>query len=251
VVGGAGAPEVARDLAELAARHRVAVVHGGGPQATELQKRLGIVPRVIGGRRATDEATLDVMKMVVAGRLNVDLCAHLRAAGARPLGLHGAVRARRRPPVVISGGGDELVDLGLVGDVEGFDRALLELAWSGGYLPVLACLGAGEGGAVYNINADVVANRLAVELKADLLVLVTATDGVRRVLADPASRIPRLTVAEGRAAIASGAVSGGMIPKLEESFAALAEGVQRILIVAGGIARAVEQPGTAGTLLEP
>jgi acetylglutamate kinase len=235
VVGGAGAPEVARDLAELAARHRVAVVHGGGPQATELQKRLGIVPRVIGGRRATDEATLDVMKMVVAGRLNVDLCAHLRAAGARPLGLHGAVRARRRPPVVISGGGDELVDL----------------AWSGGYLPVLACLGAGEGGAVYNINADVVANRLAVELKADLLVLVTATDGVRRVLADPASRIPRLTVAEGRAAIASGAVSGGMIPKLEESFAALAEGVQRILIVAGGIARAVEQPGTAGTLLEP
>lgn len=251
VVGGAGAPELARDLAELAAHHRVAVVHGGGPQATELSKRLGITPHVIGGRRVTDEATLDVMKMVVAGKLNVDLCAHLRAAGARPLGLHGAVQARRRPPVKISGGGDQPVDLGLVGDVAGFDRALLDAAWAAGYLPVLACLGAGDGGAVFNINADVVANRLAVALHADLLALVTATDGVRRVLADPASRIPRLTVAEGRAAIASGAVSGGMIPKLEESFAALAEGVKRILIVSGGIARAVEQPGAAGTLLEP
>jgi acetylglutamate kinase len=250
VVGDPRLAAIAGDLGRLAARHRVAVVHGGGPQATELSKRLGIAPRIVGGRRVTDEATLDVMKMVVAGRLNVDLCAALRAAGARPLGLHGAVRARRRPPQVVSGAGPEPIDLGLVGDVAGFDRELIDGAWAQGRLPVLACLGAGDDGAVYNINADVVANRLAVALGADLLVLVTSVDGVRRDLADPATRIARLTVAEGRAEIASGAVSGGMIPKLEESFAALAEGVRRILIVAGEVERAVEQPGAAGTLLE-
>ena len=241
---------IARDLAALALDgHRLTVVHGGGPQATELSKRLGIAPEIIGGRRVTDGATLDVMKMVVAGKLNVDLCAALRAAGARPLGLHDAIAAERRPPRVIAGAGDAPIDLGLVGDVIGFDRALLDAAHAAGYLPVLACLGVGADGAVYNINADVVANRLAVALDAELLVLVTSVDGVYVDLADPGSRIPALTVAEGRAAIAAGTVRGGMIPKLTESFAALEEGVRSILIVSGDLARAVREPGSAGTIL--
>jgi acetylglutamate kinase len=195
--------------------------------------------------------TLDVMKMVVAGRLNVDLCATLRAARAKPLGLHGAIQAVHRPPRRISGGPDTPVDLGLVGDVSGFDHVLLSAAWSAGYLPVLACLGVGEDGAVYNINADVVATQLAIGLDADLLLLVTAVDGVRRDLADPASRIPSLSVEEGRRAIASGVVSGGMIPKLEESFEALSAGVRQVLIVADDLARAVAEPGSSGTLLRP
>ncbi len=252
VVGDPRLAGIARDLAALASEgHRIAVVHGGGPQATDLQKRLGLTPRIVAGRRVTDEATLDVMKMVLAGKLNVDLCAALRAAGARPLGLHGAIAARRRPPRVIEGAGPEPIDLGLVGDVVGFDRALLDAAHAGGFMPVLACLGSGDDGAVYNINADVASNRLAVALEADLLVLVTSVDGVRRDVSDAATRIPRLTVAEVRAAIASGAISGGMIPKVTESFAALGEGVKRILIVAGDVARAVREPGSAGTLLEP
>src|SRR5687767_10636735 len=105
------------------------------------------------------------MKMVVAGRLNVDLCAALLKAGARPVGLHGAsarvIAAEKRPPRVYSGAGAEPIDLGLVGDVTGVDEALLGLLMERGYVPVLACLGAGADGQVYNINADIVATRVA------------------------------------------------------------------------------------------
>ena len=194
------------------AGHRVVIVHGGGPQTTELSTRLGLAPRIVAGRRVTDAATLDVVKMVVAGRLNVDLCAALRAQGVNPLGLHGAVQAVKRSPRVISGAGTEPVDLGLVGDVVGLDREMLEWAAGSGRVPVLACLGVADG-AVYNINADVVANRVAIELGADMVILVTGTDGVRRDAAEPSSRIPSLTMAEGRRAIAEGVVWGGMNPQ--------------------------------------
>jgi acetylglutamate kinase len=244
-------PSLAADVRSLGeAGHRVVIVHGGGPQTTELSTRLGLAPRIVAGRRVTDAVTLDVVKMVVAGRLNVDLCAALRAQGVRPLGLHGAVQAAKRPPRVIAGAGVEPVDLGLVGDVVGLDREVLEWAAGSRRVPVLACLGVADG-AVYNINADVVANRIAVELGADMVMLVTGTDGVRRDAADPSSRIPSLTMAEGRRAIAEGVVWGGMIPKLEESFAALGSGVRSVLIVGRDLARAVAEPGSVGTLLLP
>jgi acetylglutamate kinase len=118
-------------------------------------------------------------------------------------------------------------------------------------VPVVACLGHGADGASYNINADIVANQLAGALKADALVLVTGAPGVLRDIKDPSSRIPRLTVADGQRAIADGVVSGGMIPKLEESFAALSLGARAIYIVAGEIARAVREPGSVGTVLLP
>ena len=225
------------------------MVHGGGPQATALSKKLGLVPRIVGGRRVTDAPTLAVMKMVIAGEVNVDLCAALRAAGLLPLGLHGAIRAARRPPKVVSGGGPDPVDFGFVVDVTGIDVALIALAQRGGYLPVVACLGSGEGGEVYNINADIVANQIAIALCADPLVLVTSAPGVLRNLQDPGSRIHTLTVDEGRRAIEDGTVHGGMIPKLEESFDALAAGVRRIVIVDGEVARAVREPGAVGTTL--
>jgi acetylglutamate kinase len=260
VIGSAALPIVARDLAELArGGAQVILVHGGGPQASKLQERLGMTPRQVAGRRVTDEATLDVMKMVVAGKLNVDLCAALGAAGARPVGLHGAsarvIEATRRPPRVYAGAGPEPVDLGLVGDVTAVGRELLALLTANGYVPVLACLGAGADGAVYNINADTVANRVAIELGAEGLVLISDVPGVLRDVADPGSRIARLTVTEGEALIASGAVTKGMIPKLEESFAALAEGVKRIHIVGrlspGDLVREAEAPGSIGTVLLP
>ncbi len=253
VVDGPALAEVARDLAALTAEgHRLVVTHGGGPQATALQKRLGMEPRIIGGRRVTDDATLAVMKMVIAGQVNVDLCSRLRRAGVRPVGLHDLVQAHKRPPRVVSGGGDLPVDLGHVGDVDGFDLELLGAVWQAGYLPVVACLGHDADGASYNINADIVANQLAgaaLGIAADALVLVTGAPGVLRDIKDPASRIPRLTVDQGRRAIADGTVSGGMIPKLEESFAALREGVGAIYVVAGEVARALREPGSVGTVL--
>jgi acetylglutamate kinase len=236
---------------------RVIVVHGGGVQTTELQKKLGQTPVLVAGRRVTDADALEVVKMVVAGKMNVDACAALIAAGARPVGLHGAsaqvVRAVKRPPRVVAGGGPDPVDFGLVGDVTGVNRELIALLADAGYVPVIACLGADEHGSVFNINADVVANRAAVALDAQALVLVSEVPGVLRDLADPASRIPRLDVAAGRKAIADGVVTRGMIPKLEESFAAIAEGVRAVHIVGrlspGDLAREVRDPGSVGTVL--
>jgi acetylglutamate kinase len=218
-----------------------------------LLKWLGLSSRIVGGRRVTDEATLDVMKMVVGGKLNVDLCAALRAAGVPAVGVSGSsgvIRARRRPPRVVSGGGDAPVDFGFVGDVEGFDIALIEALEAAGRVVVLASLGADEAGGVLNINADVVASQLATALRADALVACTAVGGVRRDKDDAASRIGRLTVAEARAAIAAGTVQGGMIPKLEEAFAPLEAGVAAVHIVgAGEIAQSLAVPGSVGTLL--
>jgi acetylglutamate kinase len=252
VVGGPQMAELAHDLRVLVdGGDRVIVTHGGGPQATALSKKLGLEPRLVGGRRITDAATLEIMKMTIAGQVNVDLGAQLRAAGLRPVGLHDIVRAHKRPPRVVSGGGPEPVDFGHVGDVDDFDLPLLERLLDGGWLPVVACLGHGLDGAVYNINADIVANQLAGALHADALVLVTGAPGVLRDVADPSSRIARLTVAEGKRAIADGVVSGGMIPKLEESFAALSLGARAIYIVAGELARAVREPGSVGTVLLP
>jgi acetylglutamate kinase len=251
---------IAADIAAMQrGGERVVVVHGGGAQATDLQKKLGQTPAIVAGRRVTDAAALEVMKMVVAGKTNVDACAALLAAGARPVGLHGAsslaVRAVKRPPRVVAGGGPDPIDFGLVGDVTGVNRDLLDRLAEGGYVPVLACLGADEGGTVLNINADVVANRVAVELDAKALVLVSEVRGVLRDVADPSSRIPRLAVVEGRRAIAEGVVTRGMIPKLEESFAAIAEGVRAVHVVGrlerGELAAEVATPGSVGTVLVP
>ncbi|MEZ4258356.1 MAG: acetylglutamate kinase [Polyangiaceae bacterium] len=258
VVQGPHMAALAADVAELTRGGTpVVLVHGGGPQATALQKQLGQTPNIVGGRRVTDDATLDVMKMIVAGKVNVDLCAALVAAGAKPVGLHGAsscaVRAVKRPPARVSGGGDEPVDFGHVGDVTGLNEELLGLLASSGYVPVLACLGCDEQGHTFNINADAVANQVAIRLEARALMLVTDVPAVLRDVADPSSRISTMTIAEGRAAIESGVVTKGMIPKLEESFAAIESGVSSIYVLGrlarGELVRAVREPGSVGTVL--
>lgn len=251
---------IAEGIAELKrGGERVLLVHGGGPQATELQEKLGQTPRLVAGRRITDAQGLEVIKMVVAGKVNVDACSALLAAGLRPVGLHGAsslaVRATKRPPRVVSGGGPDPIDFGHVGDVTGVNEALFALLTDAGYVPVVACLGADEEGRSYNINADVVANQLAVALGAKSLVVVSDVPGVLRDIDDPASRISRMTVSEGRRAIAEGVVTRGMIPKLEESIAAISLGVRSVHIVGclarGQLAQEVAHPGSVGTVLLP
>jgi acetylglutamate kinase len=258
VIGSGEAVSLAADLRALIdGGAKVAIVHGGGPQATALQKQLGIETKQVAGRRITDAATLDVMKMAIAGKLNVDLCAILNAAGVQAVGLHGAsaqvVRAVRRPPKVYAGGGPDPVDLGLVGDVVGFNTALLETLWSGGYTPVLACLGADAEGHTFNINADMVGNQLAAALHAERLFLVTSAPGVLRDIKDASSRLPRLTRAEAKQAIVDQVVTGGMIAKLEEAMAVVDQGVGAIHILGklapGDLVRAVREPGSVGTTI--
>jgi acetylglutamate kinase len=258
VVAGEFLAPLAADISELVKSGvPVVVVHGGGPQATALQKKLGQVPNIVGGRRITDRDTLDVMKMTVAGAVNVDLCAALLKAGAKPVGLNGAssnaIAAEKRPPRVVSGGGPDPIDFGFVGDVTGVNRDLIALLVEKNYVPVLACLGADEQGNVFNINADIVANQTAIALSARALVLVSDVRGVLKNVEDASSRIPRLSAAEGKKAIDDGIVKKGMIPKLEESFAAIASGVRQVHIVGnlarGELAKEIASPGSIGTVL--
>ena len=182
----------------------VVVVHGGGPQATELQKKLGQTPRIVAGRRITDAAALDAMKMVVAGKVNVELCAALLAAGARPVGLHGASCARDPRPQAAAarrrGRGPRAGRLRSRRATWTASTRRCSDSWppraTSRSSPASAPT---SGGNVYNINADIVANKVAVALGARALVLVSDVPGVLLDVNDPGSRIPRLTAAEGKA----------------------------------------------------
>lgn len=250
---------IAADIAELhQAGAKIVVLHGGGPQATALSKRLGIERHIVGGRRITDAETLEVMKMVLAGQMSVDVTLALSKAGLSAVGLSGVsagiIGAVKRPPRIVSGCGDEPVDFGNVGDIVCVNRAVLELLCDSGHIPVLNSLGADEEGRSYNINADIAATRVAHALQAAHLVLVVGkVPGVLRDPDDPASRIPMLTAAEARQAIVDGVVTGGMIPKIEESLNVLGRGVGAIHIVGtlnrGDLLAAVAAPGSIGTAL--
>jgi acetylglutamate kinase len=219
---------------------RIVVVHGGGPQATEISKRLGIQPLMVEGRRVTDEQTLDVAKMVFAGKINTDILSALRGEGVRAVGLSGVdaniVSAVRRKPTPMKDeatGEVRVVDFGFVGDVQDVDASLLSLLMENGYVPVLASLGADDEGEILNINADTVSSVLAADLRATKLISLTAVPGVLRDKDDPNSMIPMLTVKEARGLLASGVVSGGMKPKITALCDAVEKGVRRGHILSG------------------
>jgi acetylglutamate kinase len=249
---------LARDLATLSGSGVwVLVVHGGGPQASELSLRLGIEPRVIEGRRVTDAAALEVTKLVFAGQVNTDLVAALARHGARPVGLTGVdgrmLRVHRRPPRRIGPGDDAReVDFGFVGDVDGMDPTLpLDLA-AGGYLPVICSLAADDGGAILNLNADTVAAAVAVGAGARRLVILTSVAGVYRDYPANTVLVETLDLAGARAMLANGAAQSGMTPKLTACVAALESGVPEAWIAgAGALAAAATGRAGAGTRIAP
>jgi len=235
---------------------KVAVVHGGGPQANSLSDRLGIEPRKVGGRRFTDEATLEVMKMTLAGQVSVDVAAAFRIAGVPALCTTGVsaglVEAVKRPPRVFSGAGPDPIDLGLVGDVTAVNVDALERLAAAGFVPVLGSLSGDAQGGVFNINADTVATRVAAQLRAARLFLVSNVPGVLANKDDPSTRFARLTPQEAKQQIAAGVIQGGMIPKVEESLAMLDEGIGAIHIVGiqppSALLDEASAPGAAGTV---
>lgn len=216
---------------------RVVIVHGGGNQVSEMEKKLGIESRKVGGRRVTSKESLEVLKMVIGGQMNIDICAALQGMGVRAVGLSGAssqvVLAKKRPPVKVSGGGEELVDFGCVGDIESVDATLLKTLLDNNYLPVLSPISADEQGETYNINADIVASRVAAELKADKLLMLSGTLGVMTNVNDPTTLISKLDSSQAREAIAQGIINGGMIPKVEQALEALNNGVKQVHILSG------------------
>jgi len=219
---------------------RICVVHGGGKQLTELAKKLGIEQTIIEGRRVTDDATLEMAKMIFAGKINTDILAALRHRSIEAVGLSGVdgniVHAEKRPPKEILNretGVRDKVDFGFVGDVVQINSRLLTVLLDHGYLPVISSLGADDEGMVFNINADTIAAEIAVQLKAEKLILLTDVDGIYLNPGDSQTKLSRVTAAEAGELISNGSASGGMIPKLQSIIVLLERGVHSAHIISG------------------
>jgi acetylglutamate kinase len=235
---------------ELALLHqvgiRICVVHGGGKQLSELASRMGIEQTIIEGRRVTDDATLEMAKMIFAGKINTDILAALRNRGIEAVGLSGVdgniVHAERRPPKEILNretGERSQVDFGHVGDVVKINSRLLTVLLDQGYLPVISSLGADAEGTVFNINADTIAAEIAAQLKAEKLILLSDVDGIYLRAGEPDTKLSRLTVDEAEAMINDGTATGGMIPKLQSITALLRRGVHSAHILSGTMRNAL------------
>lgn len=254
---------LAQDLSLLShVNIRTVVVHGGGPQATELSKKLGLIPKMVEGRRVTDADTLDVAKMVFGGQINLEILGVLRAQGVRAVGLSGVdgniLHAVRRPPTPMTDsktGETTIVDFGHVGDVTASDPQLLTLLVEHGYVPVISSLGSDDDGNILNINADTVASVIAVAMHAAKLITLTNVPGLMRDSKDRSTLISRLTVSEARAAVASGSISGGMLPKVQSLIDAVEGGVEAGHILSGleesAILLELFTDSGSGTLIEP
>ncbi|MCY7295317.1 acetylglutamate kinase [Alteromonas sp. a30] len=215
----------------------VVILHGGQEQITACQEQMGLETRFIGKRRITNEADLKAVKMALAGEVNVELVSALQGAGINAFGCHGAsgklIEAKKRPPRVVEGCGSKAIDLGLVGDVTKVNsKLILNLIYSN-VVPVIASLGIGEQGEVYNINADTSVVAIAKSIQADLLVLTTTEGAIYRNHADPSSRIQELTRHQFLNLIDSGRVAGDMVPRVEEAMNLLDDSVEAIAVVSG------------------
>ena len=237
------AREFARDivLLEQTAINPV-VVHGGGPQIEAMLKRVGVKSQYAAGLRVTDEATLEIVEMVLAGSINKQMVGYINEAGGKAIGLCGKdgnmVVARKLARTVVDPDSaiEKIVDLGFVGEPEQVDTTVLDQVLGRKLIPVLAPVAAGANGGTYNVNADTFAGAIAGALKAKRLLLLTNVAGVF----DKSKKlIKELTANETRRLIADGTISGGMITKVETCIDALERGVEAVVILDGKVPHAV------------
>jgi len=213
------------------------IVHGGGPQIDALMKRLGMQPRFIDGMRVTDQETVDVVQMVLVGKINKEIVGLINLHGGSAVGLSGRdgnlIRARKR--VHRRADGQE-VDLGLVGEVEAVDPRAITLLQAEGFVPVIAPLGGGAAGETYNINADLVAGDLAAALRAAKLVHLTDVQGIN---GDDGVLVSTLARRDAERLVKAGTIGGGMLPKVESSLRALEGGARKAHIIDGRVPHAI------------
>ncbi len=225
---------VIRDVVFLACVGlRPVVVHGGGPEINSWLDKLGIEPQFKNGLRVTDAATMDVVEMVLVGRVNKELVSLVNQAGGLAVGLCG------KDANLITARPQGQADIGFVGDVQSTNIKLLDSLVTAGYIPIVSSVAADESGQAYNINADTVAGELAAALGAEKLILMTDTPGILQDYHDLATLIPKLDIQEARRLIESGVVSGGMIPKVNCCVRSLAQGVRAAHIIDGRLPHAL------------
>ncbi len=214
------------------------VVHGGGPQIGSMLERMAIKSSFIDGLRVTDEDTVEIVEMVLSGKINKQVVSAINAAGGRAIGISGKdgglIQARklRRSKKDPDSNIEKILDLGFVGEPSEIDPSILTNLMDTDLIPVIAPIGTGPGGETYNINADTVAGAVAGSIKATRLFLLTDVAGV---MDKDGELIPDMTVDEARERIADGTVSGGMIPKVETCIAAAEQGVEAAVILDGRI----------------
>ncbi len=228
--------QVIRDIVLLSCvGMRPIVVHGGGPEINTWLGKLGIEPQFKDGLRVTDEATMEVVEMVLVGRVNKEIVALIDRAGGLAVGLCGkdANLIKARP--------DGREGIGFVGEVSSVRINILESLVNSGYIPVVSSVAADENGQAYNINADTVAGEIAAAMQAEKLILLTDTPGILEDYHNPDSLIAKLSIQEARELIGKGVVSGGMIPKVNCCVRSLAQGVRAAHIIDGRIPHALLQ----------
>ena len=213
------------------------VVHGGGPQIEQLLAKLGKKGEFVQGMRVTDAETMDIVEMVLGGQVNKEVVELINQAGGKAVGLTGQdgafIRARK---MLLPTKENGAVDLGQVGEVQSIDPAVIQALEAGGFIPVVAPIGTGADGTTYNINADLVAGKLAETLKAEKLVLMTNTTGV---LAKSGKLLTGLTASEIEALFADGTIHGGMLPKIGSALDAVRNGVKSSHVIDGRVEHAL------------
>ncbi len=215
------------------------VVHGGGPQIESLLGRLGKKGAFVQGMRVTDDETMDVVEMVLGGQVNKEVVTLINQAGGRAVGLTGQdgafVRARKML-VPSTERPNEMLDIGQVGEIESIDPAVIAVLEAGGFIPVVAPIGVGKGGESFNINADLVAGKLAEVLQAEKLIVLTNTAGV---LDKSGNLLTGLTPTQVDALFADGTIHGGMLPKISAALDAAKSGVKSVHIIDGRVEHAL------------
>ncbi len=213
------------------------VVHGGGPQIGQLLKQLGIESQFVRGMRVTDQQTMDVVEMVLMGKINKEIVSLICRHGGRAVGLSGKdgelILAKK---LTVEQPKEEQVDMGMVGAVRAINPSVIETLDRSDFIPVIAPVGVGEGGETYNINADVVAGEIAEALQAEKLILLTDVEGIR---AADGTLIPTLELERAQQLIRAGVITAGMIPKVECCIEALRGGAKKTHIIDGRVRHAV------------
>ena len=211
------------------------VVHGGGPEITELMQKMGKEPSFVGGLRVTDAETMEIVEMVLAGKTNKSIVSLINSQGGQAVGLSGKDANLLVAKKSMPGG----VDIGQVGAIVQVNKEIVQTLIREGYIPVIASVAVGEQGESYNVNADHVAGELAGVLSAAKLITLTDVQGVYRDFSDKSSLISELSADEAQSLVASGVIDQGMIPKVESCITAVQAGVEKAHIIDGTIPHAL------------